>query len=385
MKLTDFRTFTVHDGYRNFVIVRLSTDKGIHGYGEGTVEWHERAAEAAVAQLAARVMGADPFDSEHVLAALARNGYWPNSIVIASAISAIDQALWDIKGKATGRPVVELLGGAAGRRLRAYANAWYWGATSPREFAERAVAIVDRGFTAMKWDPFGDSLMTLSATDLRAALDNVTAVRAAVGPDIDLLIECHGRFTPETAIRVAEELAPMRPLFMEEPVVPEAEDQIARVAARSPVMLATGERLCSLNSFASLIERRAIGVIQPDASHALGISGLRKIAALAEAHGVLFAPHNASGPLGTASALHVAAAVPNSLIFEYFVAQPEWLPKVFRGAPKVVDGFVEVPDRPGLGIDIDEDAAAAHPFREYWGGENLFSSDWHVSLPEARR
>lgn len=380
-RINGFSTHVVNDGYRNFVLLRLVTEGGLYGLGEGTVEWFELAAEAALRQIAPRVVGEDAFDSEAIVARLYRDSYWPNSVVIGSAISAVDQALWDIKGKATERTVTELLGGRGGTRLRAYANAWYWGCETASDFAARAAEVVGNGYSALKWDPFGTAYGSLSGDQQAAALANVSAVREAVGPSPDLLIEAHGRFTLAAAEQLAECLAPLRPFLFEEPLLPEDVTGLAQLAARTAIPVAAGERTCSPAAFADLFARRAVDVVQPDPSHALGITGTRRVAALAEAAGILFAPHNASGPVGTMSALHLSAAAPNFLIMEYFVTQPEWIRDVFPGAPKVEGGQLEVPDAPGLGIDLNLEAARDHPFREYWDGKTLFSEEWSQSLP----
>ncbi|MGH7320875.1 MAG: mandelate racemase, partial [Candidatus Rokuibacteriota bacterium] len=175
MRLEDFKTFIVHDGYRSFVFLKLYADEGLTGVGEGTVEWSELAAEAAIRQMCGRIMGTDPFRTEALWERLYRDSYWRNDLVIASAISAIDQACWDLKGKKLGVPVYALLGGPRRERLRAYANAWYWGCTTPAEFAQAAVKVVAEGYTAVKWDPFGDADMTMRTAAMRAAVANVAA------------------------------------------------------------------------------------------------------------------------------------------------------------------------------------------------------------------
>ncbi|PYN06890.1 MAG: mandelate racemase, partial [Candidatus Rokuibacteriota bacterium] len=221
MRLADFKTFLVHDGYRTFVFLKLYTDDGLTGVGEGSTEWNELAVEAAIRQMCGRLRGADPFQTEALWEQLYRDSYWRNDLIINSAISAIDQACWDLKGKKLGVPVYALLGGLRRERLRAYANAWYWGCTTPDDFARAARQVVAEGFTALKWDPFGAADMTLSAAAMRAAVDNVAAVRAAVGPDVDLCVEVHGRLAPAWAIEMARRLKPFDPFFYEEPVPPE--------------------------------------------------------------------------------------------------------------------------------------------------------------------
>jgi len=380
VRLADFKTFLVHDGYRTFVFLKLYTDDGLTGVGEGSTEWNELAVEAAIRQMCGRLRGADPFQTEALWEQLYRDSYWRNDLIINSAISAIDQACWDLKGKKLGVPVYALLGGLRRERLRAYANAWYWGCTTPDDFARAARQVVAEGFTALKWDPFGAADMTLSAAAMRAAVDNVAAVRAAVGPDVDLCIEVHGRLAPAWAIEMARRLKPFDPFFYEEPVPPENFDALAKVARAIEIPVATGERLTTKFLFQELLVRQAVDIIQPDLCHAGGLTEVKKIAAMAEASYVRVAPHNATGPIGTAAAVQLDACIPNFLIQEYFVTQASWIDEVVTGAPRAVRGEIAVPDRPGLGVELDEAAALAHPFKEAWGGQTLFSAGWQAGL-----
>ncbi|PYM35973.1 MAG: galactonate dehydratase [Candidatus Rokuibacteriota bacterium] len=380
VRLADFKTFLVHDGYRTFVFLKLYTDDGLTGVGEGSTEWNELAVEAAIRQMCGRLRGADPFQTEALWEQLYRDSYWRNDLIINSAISAIDQACWDLKGKKLGVPVYALLGGLRRERLRAYANAWYWGCTTPDDFARAARQVVAEGFTALKWDPFGAADMTLSAAAMRAAVDNVAAVRAAVGPDVDLCVEVHGRLAPAWAIEMARRLKPFDPFFYEEPVPPENFDALATVARAIEIPVATGERLTTKFLFRELLLRQAADIIQPDLCHAGGLTEVKKIAAMAEASYVRVAPHNATGPIGTAAAVQLDACIPNFLIQEYFVTQASWIDEVVQGAPRAVRGEIAVPDRPGLGVELDEAAALAHPFKEAWGGQTLFSAGWQAGL-----
>lgn len=385
MRLIDFKTFMVHDGYRSFVFLKLYTDEGLTGVGEGSSEWNELAVEASLRQMCGRIMGGDPFQTEALWEALYRDSYWRNDLVINSAISAIDQACWDLKGKKLGVPVHALLGGKRRARLRAYANAWYFGCATPEEFARAAAKVVAGGFTALKWDPFGDADMTMSAAAMRAAVDNVSAVRETVGPDVDICIEVHGRLSPAWAIEMARRLKRFDPFFYEEPVPPENVRALARVARAIQIPVATGERLCTKFAFRELLALGAVDIIQPDLCHAGGLTEVKKIAAMAEASYVQVAPHNATGPIGTAAAVQLDACIPNFLIQEYFLAQAPWIDEVVSGGPRAVNGEIVVPDRPGLGVELNEAAALAHPFKESWGGKTLFSRDWHASLPDRDR
>ena len=382
MRLESFRTFIVHDGYRSFVFLKLYADDGTTGVGEGTVEWNELAAEACIRQTCGRIMGADPFRTEALWERLYRDSYWRNDLIINSAISAIDQACWDLKGKKLGVPVHALLGGKRRERLRAYANAWYFGCATPEEFARAALRMVKEGYGALKWDPFGDADLTMTGPAMAATVANVAAVREAVGPDVDLAIEVHGRLSPAWAIEMARRLKPFSPFFYEEPVPVEDVEALARVARAIEIPVATGERLCTKFAFQELLRRQAVDIVQPDLCHAGGLTEVKKIAALAEASYVQVAPHNASGPIGTAAAVQLDATIPNFLIQEFFVVQAPWIEEVVAGGPRVEGGEIVVPDGPGLGVELHEEAALAHPFREYWGGKTLFSEGWQASLPD---
>ena len=382
MRLESFRTFIVHDGYRSFVFLKLYADDGTTGVGEGTVEWNELAAEACIRQTCGRIMGADPFRTEALWERLCRDSYWRNDLIINSAISAIDQACWDLKGKKLGVPVHALLGGKRRERLRAYANAWYFGCATPEEFARAALRMVKEGYGALKWDPFGDADLTMTGPAMAATVANVAAVREAVGPDVDLAIEVHGRLSPAWAIEMARRLKPFSPFFYEEPVPGEDVEALVRVARAIEIPVATGERLCTKFAFQELLRRQAVDIVQPDLCHAGGLTEVKKIAALAEASYVQVAPHNASGPIGTAAAVQLDATIPNFLIQEFFVVQAPWIEEVVAGGPRVEGGEIVVPDRPGLGVELHEEAALAHPFREYWGGKTLFSEGWQASLPD---
>ncbi len=385
MRIEGFRTFIVHDGYRSFVFLKLYAEDGLTGVGEATVEWNELAAEACLRQTCGRIVGADPWQTEALWERLYRDSYWRNDLIINSAISAIDQACWDLKGKQLGVPVHALLGGRRRDRLRAYANAWYWGCESPEQFAAAAARVVADGYSALKWDPFGDADMTMRGAVMRAAVSNVTAVRETVGPEVDLCIEVHGRLAPAWSIEMARRLKPLDPFFYEEPVPTEDVAALARVARAIEIPVATGERLCTKFAFQELFRHQAVDIAQPDLCHAGGLTEVKKIAAMAEAAYVQVAPHNASGPIGTAAAVQLDAVIPNFLIQEYFVAQAPWIEEVVEGGPRVANGEIVVPDRPGLGVELHEAAALAHPFREYWDGQTLFSSGWQARLPDRER
>ncbi len=323
----------------------------------------EKAVEAAVLELEDYLVGKDPRQIERHFHVIYRDSYWRTGPVLMSALSAVEMALWDISAKQLGVPVHRLLGGKCNDRVMAYANAWFAGATTPEAFAASARAAAARGFQALKWDPFGKAYMNISTSALDGALAVVGAVRDAVGNAVELLIEGHGRFNVPAALTIARELAPFRPLLFEEPVPPDNLDALAEVRAKSPIRIAAGERLYHRCQFRELFEKRAADVIQPDVSHAGGLGECKKIAAMAEAYHLPFAPHNPSGPVANAATLQLAACTPNFYLLETMATDIPWRKDLTTESLVFKDGCFEIPDRPGLGLELNEEAFADHPYQ----------------------
>jgi len=282
-----------------------------------------------------------------------------------SALSAVEMALWDILGKHLNVPVYQLLGGKVNEDCRIYVNGWFSGARTPEEFGAKAAEAVKRGVTAMKWDPFGKNYLQISNADLDKAIRNIAAVREAVGDQVDLLIEAHGRFDVPTGIKIAQEIAPFKPMFLEEPVPPNNLEALQAVREKSPVAISAGERLYGRYDYNELFRRRAADYIQPDISHAGGIMELKKIAAIAEANYIPFAPHNPSGPVANAATLQLAACCPNFCILEIMYDDVVWRKDVTNEDLFYENGRIRIPDKPGLGIEIDEEACLAHPYQPH--------------------
>ena len=363
MKVTDVKTFVV-DCYRtNWVFVKIYTDEGITGVGEGTLEYKEKAFLGALEHIKEYLVGKDPREIEKHWHMTYRDAYWRGGPVLTSALSAVEMALWDILGKSLNTPVYQLLGGKYHEKVRIYVNGWFAGAKEPEEFGEKAKIAVQKGITAMKWDPFGKSYLQISNADLDKALRNVAAVREAVGNSVDLLIEGHGRFDVPTGVKIAKELEQFKPMFFEEPTPPDNLEALKAVRDKSPVAISAGERLYSRWDYRKLFDTRAADYIQPDVSHAGGISELKKIAAEAETRYIPFAPHNPSGPLANAATLQLAASCPNFCILEIMYQDVPWRKDVTNESLRYEDGFIYIPDGPGLGIDIDEEACLQHPYQ----------------------
>jgi galactonate dehydratase len=365
MRIVDINVFKVDGSWRNWVFLRIDTDSDLVGYGECTVEGREHAVEGAVKDMARRLLGRDPRRVRDLLDLVTRRGYWDAGPVVSSAAGGIEMALWDILGKSLEAPVHTLLGGRVRDSARVYSNAWYFGARTPEEFAERAAQTVASGYGALKFDPFGSAGTTISEEELAEALGRVAAVREAVGAKVGLLIEGHGRFGLHSAIRVGRALEPFDPLLFEEPVPAGDTAALRSVAEAVRVPIAAGERCYSARECKLLIDSRGVAVIQPDVIHVGGIGPLLSTASAADAAFVAFAPHNASGPIATAATLQVAALAPTLLLQEMFAPlDAPWRSLVALPSIEVEDGRVAIPQGPGLGVVLDEAECERHPFVE---------------------
>lgn len=365
MKITDIKTFVVDCFRTNWVFVKVYTDEGICGVGEGTLEYKEKALCGAIEHIKNYLTGKDPRTIEKHYHDIYRDAYWRGGAVLMSALSAVECALWDILGKSLGVPVYQLLGGRVNEDCRIYVNGWFSGAKTPDEFAEKARAAVKRGVTAMKWDPFGKSYMQISNKDLDTALECVAKVREAVGNNVDLLIEGHGRFDVPTGIKIAKELECFKPMWFEEPVPPDNLDALKAVRDKSPVAISAGERLYTRFDYNKLFALRAADYIQPDVSHAGGIAELKKIAAAAEANYIPFAPHNPSGPIANAATLQLAACCPGFSILEIMYSDVDYRKKVTNENLVYENGRIKIGDKPGLGIELNEEECLKHPYVEH--------------------
>ena len=370
VKISDVKTFLADPGYRkNLCFVKVETTGGIHGWGECYTQSDRDVQIAAnVGQLRRYLVGRDPSRiKEFTQFAYDDFGARRGSMDLYCAVSGIEQALWDIKGKALGAPVYALLGGACRDRVRVYANGWSHGGNSPEEMSDKAKQIVKMGFTAMKFDPVPGPWRTFIDRETeRRAVQNVRAVREAVGPDIDLLIEIHRRLAPMHAVRLGREIEEFEPFWFEEPVLAENVDALAEAKHQIQIPVVTGEELYTKFEFRDVFEKRAADIINPDVGSVGGILELKEIAAMAEAYLVAVAPHNYnSTTVALAATIQVSACIPNFLITEFFVPMQAFGLRVARPAFEVEDGFIRVPERPGLGIELDEDALAQAPYREF--------------------
>jgi galactonate dehydratase len=376
MRITAIETFLVGNPWKNWLFTRVQTDEGLYGVGEGSLLGFAKTVESAIHELEPLVLGIHPMQIESLCQRLTRDVYTDGGQVHMSAVAAIEIACWDIVGKAVNQPIYNLWGGRCHERLRAYANGWYRGPRTPESFAQKAESVIDRGYTALKLDPFGSAWRTLTPYEMDYSIDIVRAVRSAVGPTVDVLIEGHSRFNVSTAVQVAKALEPFRPAWFEEPVAHQNIEAIAEVARRSPVPIATGESFTSKQQFAELLKHDVISIFQPEPLNLGGLFATRKIADAVDSHYGVVAPHSAQGPVCSAACVQLNASLLNFFVQEFFDEFNEpWEAEIVDFPVKVIDGYINVPSRPGLGIDLRLDEIAKHPYRQ----ENylpLFKPGW---------
>lgn len=376
MKLIRVETHVCHARMRNWIFVKVITDQpGLWGWGEATLEWHTRSVVGAVEDLSQLIIGEDPRRIEHLWQMMNRQHFWHGSNVVrGTAISGIDIALWDILGKIHGVPCHELLGGRVRDFIRLYSHLgggkmedfYQTRPDDAQRFAELALQSVAEGFSAFKSMavPVTDTLEGLQPIHYAEAC--VAAMREAVGPGVDIMVDCHARPSPRMGMQFAKALEPYGLYFFEEPCWPEHMADIAQIQQAVTTPIATGERLTSIHAFRDLLSLKAASVIQPDIVHCGGITAALKIRAMAEAHGVSIAPHNPQGPVSTAASLEFGFATPNYIICETVHNDVPWREEI------VQEGFlidksnrtVSPSTRPGLGIEINEDMIKKHPFQQ---------------------
>lgn len=375
MKITQIRTFHVSP---RWLFLQIETDVGIDGWGEPVVEGMARSTQAVVAEMAEVLIGRDPRAIEDIWQTLYRGAYYRGGVHTMSALSGIEQALWDIKGKALNAPVYELLGGPVRDTIRTYAHAM----DNCLETAPKlAKTFVDKGFDAIKIGVSAPLAPLPTPAELEYEAARILAVRDAIGPTVDLAVDFHGRLTPEASIKLINAIASAQVMFVEEPVLPENVDALAQVREVTGATIATGERLFTRWEFREVIEKQAAAVLQPDLSHAGGISEVRKIAAAAETYYVSIAPHNPLGPISLAAGLQVASAIPNFLIQEHpSLADGSDLGVGLLKRPfEIISGHIERPDGPGLGIEVDIDGVLKREYDGSWRSPHLRHADGSVA------
>ncbi|MEK7403894.1 MAG: mandelate racemase/muconate lactonizing enzyme family protein [Acidobacteriota bacterium] len=376
MKITAIDTYIAGNPWKNWLFAKVSTDEGLYGIGEGTLNYVAKTVETLIHELKPLILGLDPFQVETISQRLIRDVYTEGAQIHMCAVAAIEIACWDIIGKATSQPIYNLWGGRCHQKLRAYANGWYRGPRTPESFGEKAAAVARRGYTALKFDPFGDNWRMLPRREFDLSLDIIRAVRDALGPAVDLLIEGHCRFNVATAIEFAEAMHQFRPAWFEEPVPHTNIAAMVEVARRSPVPIATGESLSTKQQFAELLKYEVVNIYQPEPLNVGGLFAARKIADMVDAHYGVIAPHSAQGPVCSAACVQLNASIPNFFIHEIFDEYNEpWEKDIVTHPVEVVNGYIDIPERPGLGTDLNIEEILKHPYQQ----ENyipLFKPGW---------
>lgn len=375
MKITNTKTFLVEGLKYNWTLFKIETDSGIHGWGEATNWPGSPLIEAACKHVGDFIIGQDARRLDYLWTKVYRDMNWLGQAgPLLSAISAMDIALWDIKGKAAGMPVYDLLGGLYRKKVQLYANYWFTGGGhSPEDYARQAKETVAKGFTALKFDPFahvnywyGEDLSDnngLTEKQKQLSIDVVAAVAKAAGPEVAIAIETHAFLNGPTAVEMANRLAKLgfNCMWYEEPALPEFPDAIADIRSKITLPVCVGERLHSRFMLRGVLEKQAADIVMPDITRCGGISEMRKMANLAETYNVPIAPHNPNGPISTIASAHTMATVPNFFRQEFMVNDVPWRDGCLSHPLPVSNGFFEMPDRPGLGFDIDESVLLAHP------------------------
>lgn len=358
MKITAVKPIIADGGQRIFVFVKVETDQpGLVGWGEASLEGKPRAVAGCIEDFEPMIVGEDPRHVEHIWQVMYRSAFWRQGVIGLSAISGIDQALWDIKGKDLGKPIYELLGGPVRKKARMYTH--FNSAGSIDETVRDAVSKVEKGWTAIKTVPLPPTNVVDGPELIKQSEAKLRAVREAVGDGIDILLDFHGRVTPQMAILYGKAFEPYKPFFIEEPVQAENPAAMAQVTRQLTTPIATGERLFTRWGFREILETGAASLLQPDCCHAGGISELRKIATMAEVYYAGMAPHNPYGPISTAACIQVDFATPNFVIQE--MVDPDVVPAtvaLVKDPLPVVDGYILPPTKPGLGVELDEAACA---------------------------
>ncbi len=370
MKITEVKVYTVHPGWRkNWIFAKIETDEGIAGWGEAYTQYdRDRAVRTHAEEMGRYLIGRDPFQIRHFKhIAFDDFAQRRGSLEFYSALAALETAMWDIAGKATGQPVYNLLGGPCRDKIRVYANGWSYKMSDPDEFAAAAQKVVEQGFTAMKFDPLPRPWRTfIPKAHIRHAEKVVRAIRKAVGPDIDLLLEVHRRLSPANAIELAKRMEEFEPYWFEEPCQAENIEAIAEVRRNTIIPVVTGENILTKAGFRPVFDYRAADILNADVANTGGILELLEISAMADPYFIAMSPHNYNSTLLALNAtVHASACMPNFIITEYFLPFVEMGDKICKNQLKPVNGYIDLPTGPGLGIDIDEEAVKKYPYKQF--------------------
>ena len=381
MKITDLKMIHIRP---RWMFLKIETDEGICGWGEPVVEGRARTVETAVNEFRPMLIGADPMKIEHLWQGMYRRTFYRGGPILCSAISGIEMALWDIKGKYYSMPVYEMLGGAYRDKVRMYGHLKPAGHPGDFPIADMLKITDTRladGFTVMKYSIIPPIKPIDNMEMVDKVVERFAAVRERVGKKVDIAIDFHGRVSPAMSIRLLKALEPYYPLFVEEPVLPENVDEMVRVSHSTTIPIAAGERLFTKFGFRELIEKQAVSVVQPDLCHCGGIFEARKIAAMAETYYMQIAPHNPLGPISLAACMQLDACVPNLLAQEH-PGMPDHSDLgvgILKAPFKIEDGYIRIPEGPGLGIEVDEDKLDALRFDGTWDTPHLEFEDGSIA------
>ena len=376
MIIQDFDTSIVGNTWKNWLFIRVTTDTGLHGVGEASLNGFARTVEAAIHELGRFFLGKSPYDIELLKSDMMKKVYSDGGQIHRNAIAAVECACWDIIGKDLRQPIYNLWGGKVRDQLRLYANGWYQTEREPELFHQKAKEAIGMGYTALKFDPFGDNYMYLDQYQRDLSIDIIRTVREAVPPTTMLMVEGHCRFDVATAIELSRYMAPFDITWFEEPVSYLDVRNLAEVANRSEICVATGENFISFQQFFDLLSHTRNIILQPDIANIGGLSAGRRVCELADGCGVRVAPHDAQGSISKALCVQLGAAMSNIFIQEDFEEfNPPWTKNLVHQPLHKRDGFIMIPDGPGLGIEINFDEVAEHPYSEdaFIG---LFDAGW---------
>jgi len=372
VRIAGVKSFVCNAAMRNWVFVRVETDvPGLVGWGEATLEWKTRSIVGAIDDIAQLVVGRDPRDIEQCFQIMTRHGFWRMGVIGMSAISGIEMALWDILGKSLDVPVWRLLGGKVRDYVRTYTHLGMgdmgsvYETSGQAQLSDRGRAVVEAGYDAVKVVSIPYAHYVASNRDIDALQAAMMGLREAVGPDVDIMVDGHGRPASVALARdFIRAIEPSRPMFVEEPLPPEDMDGLAHLTATTNVHIAAGERLIGRKDFAEALKKRAFHIAQPDICHTGGLSETKKIAAMCELAGVGLAPHNPLGPIAGVAALHFGISTPNFIIQEEMSGAVPWYETVVEWPINRRPGRWDLPEKPGLGIDVNEAEIARHPFEQ---------------------
>jgi galactonate dehydratase len=382
MRITNIETYAVGAGWKNWLFVKVNTDAGIHGIGEGTLNGFIKTTEAGIRELEHLVIGENPLRVRALAKRMLDSVSLDGGHIHRTIIAAIEVACWDILGKSLGAPVHQLLGGCVRDSVLGYANGWYRTERTPKGFLDAAKRVLGKGFKAMKLDPFGTAQAFIGKAELDLAFSIMEALRVELPSDTLFLVDVHARFTEAEAIRVAHRLAPLGIYWWEEPTTRDRQETVHSVAMASPIPVATGEMYDTVGQFFTLAEGGGVNIFQPEPMSLGGIANTLAVADVALAHGSYIAPHQSGGPVASAVCLQLAACVPNFLIQEHFDAFNEpWTHDLVTWRPTIdpKNGHLSLPDGPGLGIDLNVAVARDHPYdpKAYL---NIFQEGWEKRL-----